>query len=120
MNVLHYSSYYWIMHGCIIVLGIGQVKNLEFSPSFSNISWEPPLTAGILGKLSYYVTIANVNAGNVIINTTTYDTSYPINSTEHCTHYNACVAAYSADLAAKGDTVDTTKKTPGGISHIHN
>ena len=99
-----------------IVLGIGQVKNLKFSPSFSNISWEPPLAAGILGTLSYYLTVTNVNIGQVIINTTTTGTSYPIDSPNYCTHYNASVTAFSVDLTSKGDTVDTADKTPGSKS----
>ena len=99
-----------------IILGIGQVKNLKFSPSFSNISWEPPPTAGVLGTLYYYLIVTNVNIGRVIINITTTGTSYPIDSPDYCTHYNASVTAFSVDLTAKGDTVDTTDRTPGSKS----
>ena len=96
-----------------IILGIGQVKNLKFSSSFSNISWEPPPTAGILGTLSYYLTVTNVNIGRVIINTNTTGTSYPIDSPDYCTHYNATVTAFSVDLTSKGNTVVTADTTPG-------
>lgn len=119
MPYKYYSSSLLLDYVCYVlpVLGIGQVKNLEFSPNFSNIMWEPPPTAGILGNLSYQLTVTNVDVGHMIINATTCDTSYPINSTEHCTHYNASVAAYSVDLAAKGGTVDTMRKTAGGKSY---
>ena len=74
--------------------------------------WDPPQTAGVLSKLTYHLTVINMNTGVVIINTTTTDTSYPLSSAQHCTFYNASVTALS--LEQKGDTMGVMEGTPGG------
>ena len=92
--------------------GIGPVLNLRFSPTFTSIMWDPPSAVGVLGDLSYILTVTNMNANVVIINTTTTDTSYPLSSVLFCTFYTASVTAFS--LEHKGNTVITIDKTPGG------
>ena len=92
--------------------GIGPVLNLRFNPTFSAIMWDPPPTAGVLSALIYHLTVTNMNTGVLIINTTTTDTSYLLNSVLFCTFYNVSVTAFSLDH--KGNTVITIDKTPGG------
>ena len=91
--------------------GIGQVLNLRFSSSFSTIMWNPPPTVGVLSNLTYHLTVTNVNTGEVIINTNTTETSYPIGSTQFCLEYRVCVVAFSSQY--HGDSTFIEERTPG-------
>ena len=87
--------------------GIGQVLNLRFNPSFSQVLWDPPLTAGVLCNLYYHVNVLPIS------NTTT-STYYPITSmVQPCQYYTANVTACSSEY--HGDSVVNKQKTPGGV-----
>ena len=47
--------------------GIGSVLNLRFNPSFSQVLWDPPSTAGVLSNIYYHVTLMN-NVSSELIN----------------------------------------------------
>ena len=91
--------------------GIDRVLNLSFSPSFSIIMWDPPLTAGVLGSLYYHITVTSTSTSIVIINTTTTSTSYSINL-QRCRNYTATVAASLAKFS--GESVPLMMRIPGG------
>ena len=96
----------------LLSTGIGHVLNLRFNPSFSHVLWDPPPTAGILGNLTYHLTVTNMDTGVVIINTTTTSTTYTIGSSvPFCTVYKANVTALLGEH--KSDEVSHMRKTEG-------
>ena len=90
--------------------GIGPVQNLRFSPSFDTIIWGKPLSAYV-DSISYQLTVTDLDHDIVIIDTTTNETSYPINSPTFCTHYRGNVTAFS--LKYMGDQKTRTARSPG-------
>ena len=75
--------------------GIGPVLNLRFNPSFSQILWDPPSTAGVLSNLTYHV---SVKTGELLISDTTTNTYYQITSVvQRCHEYTANVTAFSSE-----------------------
>ena len=88
---------------CIIFcLGVGSIRNLNFNNVDGSISWDPPHTAGVLGKLFYQLAMINNNTGQVIVNTTTTLTSYGF-LFELCQVYVGQVTAHVGNIA--GETV---------------
>lgn len=79
--------------------------------------WDPPLTDGILGSLFYQLTVLNVNASRVVVNTTTTNTSYPLPTDliQPCKQYLANVTAFSAEY--QGDAAVSIQISPGGEPH---
>ena len=76
------------------------------------ILWDPPPTAGLLGNLTYHLTVINMNTGVVIINTTTTSTSYTVGSSVPlCAVYGANVTALLGEH--KIDEVAHMQKTEG-------
>ena len=90
--------------------GIGRVLNLRFNPSFSQVLWDPPSTAGVLSNLYYHVTLIN---NEVIVSKITDNTYYPLPSLQPCQYYTANVTAFSSDY--HGDSVVKKQRTPGGV-----
>ena len=78
------------------VAGIGPVVNVRFTDTFSAVLWDPPATAGVLSGLSYIVIVMNNNTGQVIVNTTTTNTIYPLPVLHPCMYYTANVTAFSS------------------------
>ena len=76
--------------------------------------WEPPSTVGVFSNLTYHLTVTNMNTGVVIINTTTTDTSYPIDDVKHCTLYKANVTAITHKENFRGDIAIIKQRSPGG------
>ena len=86
-----------------VYTGIGQVRNVRFTDSFSDVQWDPPLTA--LSGLMYKVTTMNTNTGQIVVNETTNYTSSPLPSLELCKNYIVNVTAFSSQQ--QGDSVVT-------------
>ena len=96
-----------------ILSDIGPVLNLNFTPSFSSILWDPPATAGVLNLLfSYNVIVMNMNTSEVIVSDTTTNTIYPLPQLKSCQYYTANVTVFYKDHF--GDSVVTGQRTPGG------
>ena len=74
--------------------------------------WDPPATVGVLSDLTYCLTVANMNTGVVIVNTTTTTTNYSITDSQFCVDYAVSVSAFS--LEYRGSTVSVVKRTLGG------
>ena len=91
--------------GTFISTGIAGVNNLRFCPSFKTIMWDPPPNFGVLGGLSYHLTVTNMNTGVVIINTTITDTSYRVGVTQPCTNYSASVTAFSGEYTGVSTSI---------------
>ena len=92
-------------------IGIGRVLNLRFNPSFRQVLWDPPLTAGVLSNLYYQVSVKN---SVLLISDTTTDTYYPITSVvQRCHEYTANVTAFSSEY--HGDSVVYKEKPRGGV-----
>ena len=95
----------------LVSTGIGRVLNLRFNPSFSQVLWDPPSTAGVLSNLYYQVSVKN---SVLLINDTTTNTYYPITSmVQRCHEYTANVIAFSSHY--HGDSVVYKKKPQGGV-----
>ena len=97
--------------------GIGPVLNLRFSESFATIMWDLPHTVGVLGNLTYHLTVTIMNTGVVIINTTTTDTTHAIIYPQLCVDYAVCVAAFSPEY--RGSSVFIMKRTPGSKQNYY-
>ena len=96
--------------------GIGPVVNVRFTSSFSAVLWDPPATAGVLSGLSYIVIVMNNNTGQVIVNTTTTNTNYPLPVLQPCQYYTANVTAFSSQH--RSESVDVIgQRVPGGMIH---
>ena len=89
--------------------GIGQVRNLRFTDSFSDILWDPPFAAH--SGLLYKVTMMNTNTGQIIVNEITNNTSSPLPPLELCKNYIVNVTAFSSQQ--QGDSVVTGLSLPG-------
>ena len=74
--------------------------------------WEPPPTAGVLSSLSYQLTVINMITSQVIVSTTTTDTSYTLPQVTPCQEYMANVTASSSEH--QGESVVTLQRSPGG------
>ena len=92
--------------------GIGPVVNVRFTPSFSDVQWDPPATAGVLSGLSYIVIVMNNNTGQVIVSDTTTNTIYPLPPLPSCQYYTANVTAFSSQHHS--ESVTTVLRVPGG------
>ena len=96
----------------IIHAGIGPIVNVRFTPSFSDVLWDPPATAGVLSDPSYIVIVMNNNTGQVIVSGTTTNTIYPLPILELCQNYTANVTAFSSQH--RSASVVTVQRAPGG------
>ena len=96
-------------HTILYCTGIGQVRNVRFTPSLSDVQWDPPLTA--LSGLMYEVTTMNLNTGQIVVNRTTNNTFCPLPVLENCQHYIVNVTAFSSQQ--HGDSVVTDLRPPG-------
>ena len=76
--------------------------------------WDPPPTAGVLNSLSYQLTVTNMITSQVIVSTTTTDTSYTLPQLTPCQEYMANVTASSSEH--QGETAFTVQRSPGGES----
>ena len=94
-----------------IHVGIGPVVNVRFTPSFSDVLWDPPATAGVLSDLKYEMLLMN-ETGQVLLNETTANSSCPIPVLESCQYYTANVTAFSSQHLS--ESVVTGQRTPGG------
>ena len=105
-------NYTYINYKVICIhAGIGPVHNLRFNPSFDAIIWKKPLSAYVDSYISYQLTVTDLDHDIEIIDTTTNETSYPINSPTFCTHYRGNVTAFS--LKYMGDQKTRTARSPG-------
>ena len=89
--------------------GIGQVRNVRFNPSLSDVLWDPPLTAP--SGLMYKVTTMNMNTGQIVVNETTNNTFCPLPLLLFCQNYIVNVTAFSSQK--QGDSVVTGLRPPG-------
>ena len=94
-------------------VGIGRVLNLRFNPSFNQVLWDPPSTAGVLSNLHYQVTLMNNVSCELILNETTNNTYYALPTLQPCQYYTANVTAFSYKY--HGDSVVNRQRTPGGV-----
>ena len=95
----------------LVSTGIGPVLNLRFNPSFSQVLWDPPSTAGVLSNLYYRVIVKN---NDLLISNTTNSTHYPItHMVQRCHEYTANVTAFSSEY--HGDSVIYDEKPLGGV-----
>ena len=85
---------------------------MRINPSFSDVEWDPPATAGVLSGLSYIVIVMNNNTGQVIVSDTTTNTSYPLPVLVLCQYYTANVTAFSSQHHS--ESVVTVQRAPGG------
>ena len=104
-------------HTILYCTGIGQVRNVRFTSSLSDIQWDPPLTG--LSGLMYKVTAMDINTGQIVVNKTTSNTSCPLPPLISCQYYTVNVTAFSSQQ--QGDSVVTDLRPPGsecvGVSH---
>ena len=96
-------------HTILYCTGIGQVRNVRFTSSLSDVQWDPPLTA--LSGLMYKVTTMDVNTGQIVVNETTNNTSCPLPPLQLCQHYIVNVTAFSSHQ--EGDSVVTGLRPEG-------
>ena len=89
--------------------GIGQVRNVRFTSSLSDVQWDPPLTA--LSGLMYEVTTMDMNTGQIVVNETTSNTSSPLPPLQFCQNYIVNVTAFSSQQ--QGDSVATDLRPQG-------
>ena len=95
----------------LVSTGIGPVLNLRFNPSFTQVFWDPPSTAGVFSNLTYQVIVKN---SELLIYDTTTNTYYPITSiVQRCHEYTANVTAFSSEY--HGDSVVYKEKPLGGV-----
>ena len=90
-------------HTILYCTGIGQVRNVRFTSSLSDVQWDPPLTA--LSGLMYNVTTINMDTGQIVVNKTTNNTSCPLPTLQLCQNYTVNVTAFSSQQ--QGDGVAT-------------
>ena len=81
-------------HTILYCTGIGQVRNVRFTSSLSDVQWDPPLSA--LSGLMYKVTMMNMNTGTIVVNKTTNNTFCPLPPVELCQNYIVNVTAFSS------------------------
>ena len=107
------------MCNCIYA-GIDRVLNLRFSPTFSQVLWDPPSTAGVLSNLYYHVIVISngSNEANEFKKiATTPNTYYNFSEAKRCRNYTASVTAFSSEY--RGTTVTITQRTPGGMCNLY-
>ena len=97
-------------HTILYCTGIGQVRNVRFTSSLSDVQWDPPLTAPSSG-LMYEVTTMDTNTGQIFVNKTTNNTSCPLPTLKLCQNYIVIVTAFSSQQ--QGDSVVTDLRPPG-------
>ena len=87
---------------------------MRFTPSFTNVLWDPPATAGVLSGLLYKVITKNINTSQVIVNEITTNTFCPLSGglLELCQYYTANVTAFKS--VHHSDSVATGQRAPGG------
>ena len=96
-------------HTILYCTGIGQVRNVRFTSSLSDIQWDPPLTA--LSGLMYKVTTMDMITGQIVVNETTNNTFCPLPPLKLCQNYIVNVTAFSSQQ--QGDSVVTVLSLPG-------
>ena len=96
-------------HTILYCTGIGQVRNVRFTSSLSDVLWDPPLTA--LSGLMYEVTTMDMNTGQIVVNETTNNTFCPLPELENCQNYIVTVTAFSSQQ--QGDSVVTDLRPSG-------
>ena len=96
-------------HTILYCTGIGQVRNVRFTSSLSDVQWDPPLSA--LYGLMYKVTTMDMNTGQIVVNETTNNTSCPLPPLQLCQHYIVNVTAFSSQQ--EGDSVVTGLRPEG-------
>ena len=96
-------------HTILYCTGIGQVRNVRFTSSFSDVQWDPPLTA--LSGLMYKVTTMNMNTGQIVVNEITNNTFCPLPPLQLCQNYTVNVIAFLSQQ--QGDSVVTELRVPG-------
>ena len=96
-------------HTILYCTGIGQVRNVRFTSSLSDVQWDPPLTA--LSGLMYNVTTMNMNTGQIVVNEITNNTFCPLPPLQFCQNYIVNVTAFSSQQ--QGDSVVTDLRPEG-------
>ena len=96
-------------HTILYCTGIGQVRNVRFTSSLSDVQWDPPLSA--LSGLMYEVTTMDMNTGQIVVNETTNNTFCPLPPLQFCQNYIVNVTAFSSQQ--QGDSVVTDLRPPG-------
>ena len=96
-------------HTILYCTGIGQVRNVRFTSSLSDVQWDRPLTA--LSGLMYKVTTMDMNTGQIVVNETTNNTFCPLPPLKLCQNYIVNVTAFSSQQ--QGDSVVTDLRPPG-------
>ena len=96
-------------HTILYCTGIGQVRNVRFNPSLSDIQWDPPLSA--LSGLMYEVTTMDTKTGQIVVNETTSNTFCPLPPLQFCQNYVVHVTAFSSQQ--QGDRVVTDLRPQG-------
>ena len=108
------------MYVTVFYTGIGRVLNLRFNPSFSQVLWDPPITAGELSNVYYQVTVTSngSNEANEFKKiATTLNAYYNFPEAKRCRNYTASVTAFSSEY--HGTTVTITQRTPGGMYNLY-
>lgn len=78
--------------------------------------WDPPI--GVLSSISYLLDVINMITSQVIVNTITTDTSYPLPQVTPCQDYRANVTASS--LGHQGESMVIERRPPGSeFTKIH-
>ena len=96
-------------HTILFCTGIGQVRNVRFTSSLSDVQWDPPWTAP--SGLMYEVTTMDMNTGQIVVNETTNNTFCPLPPFELCQNYSVNVTAFSSQQ--QGDSVVTGLRPEG-------
>ena len=96
-------------HTILYCTGIGQVRNVRFTSSLSDVQWDPPLTAP--SGLMYKVTTMDTNTGQIVVNETTNNTFLPLPPLKLCQNYIVNVTAFSSQQ--QGDSVVTYLRPSG-------
>ena len=96
-------------HTILYCTGIGQVRNVRFTSSLSDVQWDPPLTAP--SGLMYNVTTMNMNTGQIVVNKITNNTICPLPPLQFCQNYVVHVIAFSSQQ--QGDNVVTDLRPEG-------
>ena len=96
-------------HTILYCTGIGQVRNVRFTSSFSDVQWDPPLTAP--SGLIYEVTTLDMNTSQIVVNETTNNTFCPLPPLKLCQSYIVNVTAFSSQQ--HGDSVVTDLRPEG-------
>ena len=96
-------------HTILYCTGIGQVRNVRFTSSLSDVQWDPPFTAP--SGLMYNVTTMNMETCQIVVNEITNNTFCPLPTLQLCQNYTVNVTAFSSQQ--QGDSVVTGLRPPG-------